>query len=148
MTPTPDAAGPVSPAQQEADARAGAARAVIAASARATAAVLPHVRQLLPADWRAGSHQAIAGATHTVAIDPPTALVDATAYLLPDTGACEGTESGWWVRVHNRQQQVDFPLYTDGGAHAAVFAHIADAVTAAITALRIEAVPARSGHRR
>src|SRR3954471_22757541 len=105
MTPTPDPAGP-SPAQQEADARADAARAVIAASARATAAVLPHVRQLLPADWDASSHQAISGATHTVAIDPPTALVDATAYLLPATSGGEGTVADWWVRVHNRQQRV------------------------------------------
>ncbi|WP_432833028.1 hypothetical protein [Dactylosporangium sp. CA-092794] len=147
MTPTQDPAGP-GPAQQEADARADAARAVIAASARVTAAVLPHVRQLLPAGWRASSHQAISGATHTVAIDPPTALVDATAYLLPNTGSGEDAVSGWGVRVHNRQQRVDFPLYTDGGAHAAVFTDVADAVTAAITALRIEAVPTRIGPHR
>ena len=143
--PAPDTTPSPSPAQQAANDRADAARAVIAASATATTAALPRVRRLLPPGWRAGGHQAISGATHTVAIDPPAGVVDATAYLMPRTGEHDGTVAGWWVRVHNRQQRVDFPVYTDGGAHAAVFTSVDDAVAAAITVLRVEAVPAHLG---
>src|SRR5689334_20514322 len=125
----------VSPAQQAANERADAAQVVIAASAAATTAALPHVRPLLPDGWQTSGHQAISGATHTVAIDPPTSLVDATAYLMPRTDEGDDTVTGWWVRVHNRQQRVDFPLYTDGGARAAVYTSVDDAVAAAVTAL-------------
>ena len=121
-----------------------AAAKTTAASAAATTAALPHVRQVLPDGWHASGHQAISGATHTVEIDPPTGVVDATAYLMPRTDD-DGAVTGWWVRVHNRQQRVDFPLYTDGGARAAVYTSVEDAVAAAITALRIEAVPTRIG---
>lgn len=148
MTSAPDETPKLSPAQQVANERADAAQAVIAASAAATTVVLPRVRHLLPDGWHASCHQAISGATHTVAIDPPTGMVDATAYLMPRTNDRDGTVTGWWVRVHNRQQRVDFPLYTDGGARAAVYTSVEDAVAAAITALRIEAVPSRIGRPR
>jgi hypothetical protein len=148
VTPAPGTTPKLSPAQQAANERADAAQAVIAASATATTAALPRVRRLLPDGWHAGGHQAISGATHTVAIDPPTGVVDATAYLMPRTDDHDGTVTGWWVRVHNRQQRVDFPLYTDGGARAAVYTSVDDAVAAAITVLRIEAVPARIGRPR
>ena len=148
MTPAPGTPPKLSPAQQVFDERADAAQAVIAASATATTAALPRVRQLLPDGWHASGHQAISGATHTVTIDPPTGVVDATAYLMPRTGDHDGTVTGWWVRVHNRQQRVDFPLYTDGGARAAIYTSVDDAVAAAITALRIEAVPTVVGRPR
>jgi hypothetical protein len=148
VTSAPDATPRLSPAQQVANNRADAAQAVIAASATAVTAALPRVRQLLPDGWHASGHQAISGATHTVDIDPPTGMVDATAYLTPRTDEGDGTVTGWWARVHNRQQRVDFPLYTDGGARAAVYTSVDDAVTAAITALRIEAVPTIVGRPR
>jgi hypothetical protein len=147
MPPAPDTTTPPSPAQRAANDNAAAARALVTASATATTAVLPRVRQLLPAGWHATSYQAIRGATHTVAVDPPTSLVDATAYLLPRTDQA-GRVAGWWVRVHNRAQRVDFPLYTRGGADAAVFEGVDAAVDAAITALRVEAAPARTGRPR
>jgi hypothetical protein len=146
--PAPDPTTSPSPAQRAADERADAARAVIAASATATTAALPRVRHLLPEGWHASGHQTISGATHTVAIDPPTGVVDATAYVMPRTDDRDGTVSGWWVRVHNRQQRVDFPLYTDGGARVAVYTSVEDAVAAAVAALRIEAVPTVIGRPR
>jgi hypothetical protein len=148
VTPAPDTTTSPSPAQQAANDRAATAQAVIAASAAATTAALQRVRHLLPDRWHAACHQAIIGATHTVAIDPPPGVVDATAYLMPRTGDHDGTVSGWSVRVHNRQQRVNFPLYTDGGARAAVYTSVDDAVTAAITVLRVEAVPTVSGRPR
>lgn len=147
MIRVPDTSTPPSPAQREGDDRADAYRALIAASAAATIAALPHVRCLLPTGWHATGRQAIIGATYTVDIDPPTGVVDATAYLIPRTDGHDGTGIGWLVRVHNRQQRVDFPLYTDDGAHAAVFATVEAAVDAAITVLRVEAVSTRPGRR-
>ncbi len=148
MTPTPGTTPKPSPAQQAANEQADAARNLIAASATATAAALPRVRQLLPDGWQARGRQAISGATHTVDIDPPTSLVDATAYLIPRTDEHDGTVTGWWVRVHNRHQRVDFPLYTDGGARAAVYTSVEGAAASAISALRIEAVPTGIGRPR
>lgn len=144
----PDTTTTPSPPQREADDRAEACRAVIAASAAASTAALPQVRSLLPTGWHAICHQAITGATHTVDIDPPTGVVDATAYRIPRTDGHDGAGAGWSVRVHNRQQRVDFPLSTDGGAHAAVFADVEAAVAAAITVVRVEAVPTRTGRPR
>lgn len=142
--PAPETAPSPSPAQQLADEQAEAARAIIAASAAATIAALPCVRPLLPTGWHASCPQPISRATHTLAIDPPTDMVDATAYLKPHT-TNDGTVAGWYVRVHNRAKRIGFPLYTEGGAHAAVFTNAEDAATVAITVLRIEAVPARLG---
>ena len=146
--PAPDTTPKPSPAQRAANERAAVAQARIAASATAVTAALPRVRPLLPDGWQTRGHQTVSGATHTVAIDPPTGVVDATAYLMPRTDESDGTVAGWWVRVHNRQQRVDFPLYTDGGARAAVYITVDDAVAAAITALRIEAVPTVIGRPR
>ena len=148
MTPAPGTTPKPSPAQQAANEQADATRKLIAASATATTAALPRVRQLLPDGWHASGHQAISGATHTVDIDPPTGMVDATAYLMPRTDDHDGAVTGWWVRVHNRHQKVDFPLYTDGGARAAFYTSVDAAVAAAITALRIEAVPTVIGRPR
>ncbi len=127
------------PAQREAADRADTARALIAASAAAATTALRHVRCLLPAGWHAACHQVLSGALHTIDIDPPTDVVHATAYLIPRTE--DGAVTGWWVRVHNRRQRIDFPLYTHGGTRAAVYASVEDAVAAAITALRVEAAP-------
>jgi hypothetical protein len=63
-------------------------------------------------------------------------------HRLPDarTGR-DGTVTGRRVRIHNRRQRMDFPFYTDGGARAAAYTSVDDAVAAAVTTLRIEAAP-------
>jgi hypothetical protein len=87
----------------------------------------------IPEGWRIAACQHGDRAMHTLDIEPPPDTLDATAYLAPpDDG------DGWHVRVHNRTQGIDFPLYRDGGARAASFANPGDALAAAVNALRVE----------
>jgi tripartite-type tricarboxylate transporter receptor subunit TctC len=90
---------------------------------------------LLPDGWSAAASQAISEAIHTIAITPPGGAVDVSADLSPP--ASDG-DSGWSVRIHNRAEGIDFPLYTAGGAHAATYCTAPDAAAAAVTALRCE----------
>jgi hypothetical protein len=110
-------------------------------SRRAVAAAIGHARTLVPAGWRAQARQARPDVCHAIDIHPPAGAVDVTAYLLP-----AGSDRGWHVQIHNRTRRVGFPLYTRGGAEAAYYATVDDAVTAAVTALRIE-IPEPAGGR-
>ncbi|ROO60329.1 hypothetical protein EDC02_2190 [Micromonospora sp. Llam0] len=96
---------------------------------RASAAL----RDRVPDGWRVSACQHGDGAIHTVDIRPPTGTIDATACLTPPDD-----DGGWHVRVHNRAQRIDFPLYRAGGARAASFASPGDALDAAVNALRVE----------
>jgi hypothetical protein len=120
-------------AEREYRQRAADTRRRVAASAEQVHRALVAVRDRVPEGWRFGACQHLDGAIHTLTVEPPADIIDATAYLAPpDDG------DGWRVRVHNRAQGIDFPLYGAGGARAAVFADPGDAVDAAVTALRVE----------
>jgi hypothetical protein len=119
----------------EAEARKTRARhaRIIETTREAAHAAVDPARRLIPDGWQAKAGQVMEGACHTLEVYPPAGPVDVHAYLTPPH--CGG---GWYVRVSNRTQGVDFPLYTCGGAHAASFDSLAEAVTAAVTAVRTQ----------
>jgi len=100
---------------------------------RAALSSVEPAQNLIPDGWRAHAEQCAPGGILTLALHPPAGPVDAYAYLTPPHA-----ERGWYVRVDNRSRGVDFPLYVAGGARAAYFATLAEAVQAAVTAVRIE----------
>ena len=133
----------------EAEARATHARhARIIESTRETAnAAVDLARCLVRDGWLVTAGQVVEGACHTLDLRPPAGPVDVHAYLTPPhhipphRSARDCTAlycGGWHVRVHNRTQGVDFPLYNPGGAHAASFDTLAEAVDAALTAVTAE----------
>ena len=106
---------------------------VIAVSAHAVGEALPRLTGLVPDGWSLSAGQNLPGALHTLTLTPPPPLVHVNACLRPpDRGF------GWYVRVHNRSQRIDYPLYEAGGVRAAHFATAEDALQAAITALRVD----------
>lgn len=68
-------------------------------------------------------------------IAPPASRINVSARLYPPH---DGLPDGWYVRIDNRTRHVDFPLYTAGGAHAAVFATAAIAAHRAVQTVRGE----------
>lgn len=102
----------------------------IAASRDAAHAAQPEAQRLLPTDWSATVSQGITGAPYSLYLRPAPSEVDVYAYLSPPDG-----DRGWYVRIHNR---TDHPVYIPGGARAAYFTTVADAVAAAVNAVRIE----------
>ncbi|GAB3848658.1 GGDEF domain-containing protein [Dactylosporangium cerinum] len=156
--------GWISPAEQLHRRAAEATARRVAVSVRLVAEAGPTLALSAPAGWSVtAAVPVIDGALHSIAVHPPVGSVDATAYLIPDielhhhsndrAGDAEHTRhplhpdstarTEWTVRVHNRAEGVDFPLYTDGGARAALFRTAADACTAAVHALRIEIAAAQ-----
>lgn len=89
------------------------------------------VRTLIPDRWRAEVTQ-IAPSAWTLHLHPPTAAIDVYAYL---TAPHSGQDEGWYVRVNNRTRGVNFPLYIAGGARAAHYARVQDAVAEAVHAV-------------
>jgi hypothetical protein len=94
---------------------------------------LPAVQAGIPDHWQATVDPPSSGATWALTIDPVAGPIDVSAYLSPPHSG-----RGWHVRIHNRTDGVAFPLYTAGGAQAAQFGTLADAVDAAVTALLTE----------
>jgi len=94
---------------------------------------LAAARSRLPEGWRGVTDLPLPGAIWSLTIQPPGGPVQVEAYLVPSD-----TNRGWYVRIHNRTEGVGFPLYTPGGAHAAHYATLDQAVDAAVTALRTE----------
>ena len=123
----------VGPATRQWRLREAAAEQQITASRGTAEAALPETEALLPAGWRATVDQGLPRATYALRIRPASSPVDVTAHLSPPHDGV-----GWFVQIHNRTTGIGFPLYTPGGAHAAYFTTITDAVTAAINAIRIE----------
>ncbi|QGN48003.1 hypothetical protein GKC29_14885 [Micromonospora sp. WMMC415] len=126
----------VSFAERDHRRRAAANQRRIAASACQVHRAMSAVHGRMPDGWHAVARQHVDGALHTLDVEPAPgqAGVDAIAYLIPPTGGCRE----WRVRVHNRTRRINFPLYRDGGAQAALFDTAGDALDAAICALRVE----------
>jgi uncharacterized Zn finger protein (UPF0148 family) len=121
-------------AEREYRRRAADNESRIAASAEQVHRATVALRDRIPDGWRVAARQHLDAATHTLDIEPPAGTIDVMAYLVPpDHG-----DQGWLVRVHGRTQQVDFPLYRDGGACAASFDTAGGAFDAAVNALHVE----------
>lgn len=86
-----------------------------------------------PSGWTVAPHGRPDGGLRSVVVHPPADSVDATGYLIPPYD----TDPGWTVRIWDRGARIDYPLYIPGGAHAAYYATAADAMDAAVNALRI-----------
>lgn len=106
---------------------------VIEATRQLAFDALPAVQAHVPDNWQATVAQPPSGATWALTIHPPAGPIDVYAYLSPPH-----SDRGWHVRIHNRTEKVGFPLYTAGGAQAAQFGTLPDAVDAAVTALLTE----------
>jgi hypothetical protein len=104
----------------------------IAGTRAAAQAALPESQNLIPPSWRATVHQGIPGAVYTLRIQPIGAA-DVSAYLSPPTA-----DGGWHVEIHNRTRRIGFPLYIPGGARAALYDTVPEAVAAAVNAVQIE----------
>jgi hypothetical protein len=128
----------VGAAEREARIRRAHTDAIIEQTRQVATASIDEFRTLLPDGWHAQVNQIIVGACYTVDIHPPTGPVDVHAYLTPPHDG-----HSWYVRVFNRTRGLDFPLYTDGGVHAATFPTVPDALAAAISVVRIETSTAR-----
>jgi hypothetical protein len=103
---------------------------VIGVSHRRATAALPDAQALAPPGWQAGLHHNLPGAGYTLRLIPPAGPFDVAAYLSPPTG-----DGGWQVTIHNRTRRIGYPLYVAGGAHAASYATLTDAVHAAVDAV-------------
>jgi hypothetical protein len=106
---------------------------VIEATRQLAFDALPAVQAHVPDHWQATVDPPSSGATWALTIHPAAGPIDVHAYLTPPH-----SNRGWYVRIHNRTEKVGFPLYTAGGAHAAQFGTLPDAVDAALTALLTE----------
>jgi hypothetical protein len=106
---------------------------VIAATLDAARAALPQAKRLLPPGWQAAVHQTITGASYQLEVRPSPDAVEVFGYLSPPT-----PHTGWSVRIHNRSRGIGFPIYVPGGARAAEYATVAEAITAAARAIRTE----------
>jgi len=120
-------------AEREHRMRAAEDAAAIAASAAAVAEALPRLTGLVPDGWSLSAGQILPGAVHTLTLTPPPSLVQVCAYLRPPERGF-----GWYVRVDNRTEGVDYPLYEAGGVRAAHFATVEEALQAAITAVCVD----------
>jgi hypothetical protein len=105
----------------------------IVASAQVVAETVLQLAALVPAGWNISANQNLPGAVHTIALAPPPATLEVTAYLIPPD-----QEHGWHVRVHNQTQRMDYPLFESGGVRAASYTTAEAALRAAINAVRID----------
>jgi len=122
----------ISPAEQLFRTIAASTQLLIEESRDCAIASQVEAARHLPPEWNLEVGQLLPGAAYTLTITPPGPVNVSAALTPPHAG------HGWSVRIDNRDRGVDFPLFIRGGAEAAYFATVADAVDAAITALTIE----------
>ena len=134
LVPDPATGQWVSFAEREHRIRTADDAVAIVASAHAIAEALPRLTGLVPDGWSLSAGQNLPGALHTLTLDPPPeAPLAVTAFLCPPD-----RNHGWCVRVHNRTQRIDYPLYEAGGVRAAYYTTAEDALQAAITAVHVD----------
>jgi hypothetical protein len=105
----------------------------VTASATAVAEALPRLTGLVPDGWSVSAGQTVPDTLHVLTLTPPPSLVRVSASLRPPYQG-----HGWYVRVDNRTEGVDYPLYEPGGVRAAYFPTAEDALQAALTAVHTE----------